>query len=133
MCVKCVGPDSEAAQLKAEDLAFLPYTPGRWLCVVPGCKNGTAIRDYGLFPMVYWPKKDPLKYHWKRKGLRRNFKPGLVNYTNWFSAYSHYFICGKHNKMHKPSNYVGLRSFLLGNDKEKEAIVNRTFIFKTSK
>lgn len=43
--------------IRDTDLELLPFTVIKWHCILPGCTCGTMVRDYGIAPHYYSPRK----------------------------------------------------------------------------
>jgi len=75
--------ESEAIQeMKAmsdEELLMVPFDVVKWICAGKGCCRGTKVRDYGIAPEFFHPRKS----------------------ISWFSVRTSYFMCEKHYKMYK--------------------------------
>lgn len=71
--------EEQFMQLDRESLDTIEYSSRKWICNCKGCTNWTAIRDYGIMPYVYHPRKG-----W-----------------GWTNLERVYFLCGKHNKFFK--------------------------------
>ncbi len=90
-CQSCIDADKREAvrelkRMSDEELLLVPYTELKWVCQTKGCTNGTIVRDYGIGPIYFHP----------RKSIR------------WFDIRTWYWSCCKHNKFIKRL----LKSFL---------------------
>jgi len=65
---------NELKAMSREELDNVDYTLKKWICGCKGCNNGTKVRDYGIHPEYYWPKKG----------------------EGWLNIEYNYFMCGKH-------------------------------------
>jgi len=61
------------------ELELVPFTIVKWQCQGKGCTNGTKVRDYGIAPIYFHP----------RKSIR------------WFHIDDYIWNCSKHNKFVK--------------------------------
>jgi|ERR1700761_1606158 len=87
MCERCDNVVIGEMDIRDTDLPNLPFKTGKWSCIVPGCKGGAKIRDYGIGPFFYWA----VRVIRGEKGWR----------GGWFSAPNHTYMCSKHWPMYK--------------------------------
>lgn len=90
-CQPCIDIDKREAvremkRMTDEELELVPFTPMKWQCQGKGCTNGTIVRDYGIGPIYFHPRKN----------------------IRWFDIRTMYWCCSKHNKLFKRL----LKSFL---------------------
>lgn len=85
MCQHCEAEVIKQG-IKESDLPLLSYTEVKWKCVVPGCRGGCKLRDYGLDPFYYDIAK------------RRSDKEGNTRRGGWWDMTCHYYLCGRHWK-----------------------------------
>lgn len=77
---------NELKAMSREELDNVEYTLKKWICGCKGCNGGTKVRDYGIYPEYYWPRKD--------KG--------------WMNVHASFFMCGKHYpRLKKMANLYG--------------------------
>ena len=69
---------------KAKELDAIPYDRKKWICEGKNCKNGTHIRDYGVFPWFM---------------LDRNSKNSIKNPREYWRGRNNFYLCSKHGKM----------------------------------
>lgn len=62
-----------------EELLLVDHSVVKWVCQGKKCCRGTKIRDYGIAPLFFHP----------RKSIR------------WFDINKYYWMCEKHFKMYK--------------------------------
>lgn len=89
MCGRC-DRDVKEMDIRDTDLPNLPFKPGKWCCIVPGCKGGAKIKDYGIWPYFYWAVK-----------VRRHDNGDW--HGGWFVATNHVYLCSKHWPMYRTS------------------------------
>lgn len=65
---------NELKAMSREELDNVDYTLKKWICSCKGCNRGTKVRDYGISPEFYWPKKG----------------------EGWLDLRKNYFMCGAH-------------------------------------
>lgn len=70
--------------LTKEELAKVDHTVMKWICCAKGCKRFTRVKDYGLFPTVY-------------------FRTG-----EWVNVHVHVLYCSRHWKLHHAALIAGL-------------------------
>lgn len=85
MCGICQKEVSEQ-DIRESDLPALPFKEVKWRCIVPGCKGGARLRDYGNAPYYYWATKE-VKDH-----------SGYTRRGGWFNIAVHYYLCSRHWK-----------------------------------
>lgn len=83
MCQRCEKKVIEKGILES-DLSLLPYTYKKWKCIVPGCKCGSRVRDYGLGLYFYEAVKIRID------------KQGDVRRGGWWNIEFHWLMCAKH-------------------------------------
>lgn len=64
----------ELKAMSREELDNVQFTMKKWVCQCKGCNRGTKVRDYGISPEFYWPRK----------------------VGEWVDLNKNYFLCGKH-------------------------------------
>ena len=69
----------ELKSMSREELDQVPYDLVKWFCQCKGCTYGSRIRDYGISPFFYWPRKG----------------------EGWINLNFNYLLCGKHWKLVK--------------------------------
>lgn len=72
--------------IKETDLEYLPFKWVKWHCIIPGCRGGSRVKDYGI-PGYYF---DPCKRRITKNGWR----------GGWFSNH-HTLACCRHFDMIK--------------------------------
>lgn len=65
---------NELKSMSRTELDNVDYTLKKWICQCKGCTRGTKVRDYGIAPWYYWPKKG----------------------EGWLNLDTNYFMCGGH-------------------------------------
>jgi hypothetical protein len=80
MCQRC-QQEVAGMDIKATDLQYLPFKWVKWQCIVPDCKGGCKVKDYGI-PGYYF---DPVKPRITKEGWR----------GGWFSN-DHTYACSRH-------------------------------------
>lgn len=86
MCSKC-GKKVAKQGIRQGDLITLPFVLKKWRCVVPLCKGGCTVRDYGNDPMYYWHRKNIRE----GRGKHGDWWSG-----GWFDATNHFYMCSRH-------------------------------------
>lgn len=71
----------ELMNMTREELDRVPYEIKLWGCQCKNCKNASRVRDYGVSPFFFSPRKGK-KWGWK-------------DLRDW------YYICGRHWKFYK--------------------------------
>lgn len=107
MCISCLPPTDDL-YLTDDQLQYLPYKQVKLYCIVSGCKGFAKVRDYGLYPVLYWPSKNGKRWHDEKER------------SNWFNVFIHYRTCSKHYKQPKVMHPT---------DQELKEIIERTIIF----
>jgi len=85
MCTICEGEIKEQG-IREADLPGLPFKEVKWRCIVPGCRGGTRLRDYGIGPYYYWATK------------RVKNREGETRRGGWWNMAIHYYLCSRHWK-----------------------------------
>ena len=89
--------DLDPRKLSQAELDNLEHTVAKWRCCVKGCNRYSRVKDFGVWPSVYW-------------------RPG-----HWINVYVQRLFCGRHWKAHQaaetaggkdPLEYKGDREFL---------------------
>lgn len=93
----------ELKSMSREELDQVPYDVVKWCCQGKNCTRGTKVRDYGIAPTYFWPRKNK---EWLD-----------ISPMGWF------FMCGKHNKLWKR----------LKKNFTEEHIYNKLFDFSKTK
>lgn len=70
---------AELKQMSKEELDLVDYDKLKWVCSGKGCVRGTNIRDYGIGPVYYHPRKS----------------------IGFFDVNSWYWMCEFHFKLQK--------------------------------
>lgn len=85
--------DSDIPDIKTlslEELNKVNCEKLKWLCAIKHCKGTTTVKDYGIFPFIFWRKK-------------------------WFDCRRYYYLCAKHTRRYKgkviPEHYFRGKKF----------------------
>jgi hypothetical protein len=69
----------ELLTMNQDELDKVDHDVVKWICQGKNCTRGTYVRDYGIAPKYFHP----------RKGI------------HWFDIRLHFWMCGHHNKLYK--------------------------------
>lgn len=72
----CFNCDEAGVGIPIDQLPGLPVVKLWWYCACDECNHKSALYDYGLWPLVYWPRR-----------------------KQWLDVYNRWMGCGKHFKM----------------------------------
>jgi hypothetical protein len=83
MCHRCEKEVIDQGILES-DLPLLPFKWVKWKCVVPLCRGGCRLKDYGNAPFYF----DPARRVRRKDGAR----------GGWWNVAEHFYMCGRHAK-----------------------------------
>jgi hypothetical protein len=82
-CSGCLKEHQEAVDelksMEREELDLVQFTVVKWICSGKGCRGHTKVRDYGIAPEYWHPRKS----------------------IGWFSILRTFWMCSKHYKFYK--------------------------------
>jgi len=82
-CESCVADHlaavRELKEMDEDNLNLVEYTVVKWVCSAKGCAGHTKVRDYGIAPEYWHPRKS----------------------IHWFNVLHNFWMCSKHYKMYR--------------------------------